>query len=127
MLNMIQHALTITNFVIDFPVLLEINRKMRSWRGGRLSSCQRIGLSLFVVCLFLGVCYMAPICFHTFFFVTSFSRLFWYCHVCRLLNISYLNPITNPTPLPNATLTIGAARHNPNCQGSRVYPNYQGS
>jgi hypothetical protein len=64
---------------------------------------------------------------HTHFFVTSFSRLFWYCHICRLLNISYLNPITNPNPLPNSTLTIGAAARNPNYQGSRVYLNYRGS
>ncbi len=40
---------------------------------------------------------------------------------------SHLNPITNPTPLPNATLTIGANARNPNYRGSRVYPNYWGS
>ncbi len=28
MLNVIQHALTIANFVIDHPALLEINRKI---------------------------------------------------------------------------------------------------
>jgi hypothetical protein len=43
------------------------------------------------------------------------------------LTFSPLNPITNPTPRPNATLTIGATASNPNYQGSRVYPNYQGS
>jgi hypothetical protein len=43
------------------------------------------------------------------------------------LTFSHLNPITNPTPQPNATLTIGATARNPNYQGSRVYPNYQGS
>jgi hypothetical protein len=43
------------------------------------------------------------------------------------LTFSHLNPITNPTPLPNATLTIGATARNPNYWGSRVYPNYQGS
>ncbi len=52
---------------------------------------------------------------------------FLYCHVCRLLNVSHLNLITNPTPLPNATLTIGAAASNPNYWGSCVYPNYWGS
>ncbi len=57
----------------------------------------------------------------------SFLHLFWYCHACGLLNVSYLNQITNPTPLPNATLTIGAAARNPNYWGSRVYPNYLGS
>ncbi len=62
-----------------------------------------------------------------YFLVTSFSHLFWYCHICRLLNVSHLNSITIPTPLPNATLTIGAAAHNPNYRGSRVYPNYRGS
>ncbi len=56
-----------------------------------------------------------------------FLCLFWYCHVCRLLKFSYLNPITNPTPLPNATLTIRAAARNPNCWGIQVYPNYRGS
>ncbi len=39
----------------------------------------------------------------------------------------HLNPITNPTPLPNATLTIGATARNPYYRGSRVYPNYRGS
>ncbi len=43
------------------------------------------------------------------------------------LMFSHLNPITNPTPRPNATLTIGATARNPNYWGSRVYPNYQGS
>ncbi len=43
------------------------------------------------------------------------------------LTFSHLNPITNPTPFPNATLTIGATARNPNYRGSRVYPNYQGS
>jgi hypothetical protein len=56
MLNVIQHALTIANFAIDYPaLLLEINRTMRSWGGGRFSSCQKIGLSFFVICLFFGV------------------------------------------------------------------------
>jgi hypothetical protein len=48
------------------------------------------------------------------FFCDAIFAIFWYCHVCRLLNVSYLNLITNPTPLPNATLTIGAAARNPN-------------
>ncbi len=43
------------------------------------------------------------------------------------LTFSHLNPITNPTPLPNATLTIRATAHNPNYWGSRMYPNYWGS
>jgi hypothetical protein len=43
------------------------------------------------------------------------------------LTFSHLNPITNPTPLPNATLTIGATARNPNYRGSHVYPNYRGS
>jgi hypothetical protein len=43
------------------------------------------------------------------------------------LTFSHLNPITNPTPLPNATLTIGATARKPNYWGSRVYPNYRGS
>ncbi len=37
------------------------------------------------------------------------------------------NPITNPTPMPNATLTIGATARNPNYRGSSVYRNYRGS
>jgi hypothetical protein len=65
----------------------------------------------------------------------SFLRLFWCCHVCRLLNVSYLNPTTNPTPLPNATLnigaagctlTIGAAARNPNYRGCRTQPYLSG-
>ncbi len=43
------------------------------------------------------------------------------------LTFSHLNPITNPTPQPNATLTIGATACNPKYWGSRVYPNYWGS
>jgi len=43
------------------------------------------------------------------------------------LMFSHLNLITNPTPRPNATLTIGATARNPNYQGSHVYPNYRGS
>ncbi len=42
------------------------------------------------------------------------------------LTFSHLNWITNPTPRPNATLTIGATARNPNYPGSRVYPNYRG-
>ncbi len=37
---------------------------------------------------------------------------------------SHLNLITNPTPLPNATLTIGATARNSNYWDSHVYPNY---
>jgi hypothetical protein len=40
---------------------------------------------------------------------------------------SHLNPINNPTLLPNATLTIGATARSPNYRGSHVYPNYRGS
>ncbi len=43
------------------------------------------------------------------------------------LMFSPLNPITNPNPWLNATLTIGATASNPNHQGSCVYPNYRGS
>ncbi len=43
------------------------------------------------------------------------------------LAFSHLNLITNPTPMPNATLTIGATARNPNYWGSHVYPNYRGS
>ncbi len=43
------------------------------------------------------------------------------------LTFSHLNPITNLTPRPNATLTIGATARNPNYRGSRVYPNYRAS
>ncbi len=41
--------------------------------------------------------------------------------------ISHLNPITNLTPQPNTTLTIGATACNPNYWGSHVYLNYRGS
>ncbi len=55
------------------------------------------------------------------------SRLFWYCHICRLLNVSYLYQITNPPHLTNATLPIRATKRNPNYQGSRVYFTDRGS
>jgi hypothetical protein len=54
MLNVIQHALTIANFAINYPALLENNRKIAVMEGARFSSCLKIGLSLFVVCLFFG-------------------------------------------------------------------------
>ena len=50
----IRHALMIANFTIDRPAPLEINRKIATMGGGRFSSCQKIGLSLFGVCLFFG-------------------------------------------------------------------------
>jgi hypothetical protein len=52
MLNVIQHALTITNFAIDQPMLLENDHKIAIMRWGRFSSCQKISLSLYDVCLF---------------------------------------------------------------------------
>jgi hypothetical protein len=55
MLNVIQHALTIADFAIDQPALLEINRKIAIVRWGQYLSCQKIGLSLFVICLFFEV------------------------------------------------------------------------
>jgi hypothetical protein len=34
MLKAIQHEVTITDFTIDHPALLEINHKMVTWGGG---------------------------------------------------------------------------------------------
>jgi hypothetical protein len=45
----------IANFAIDRPALLENNRKIATMGGARLSLCQKNGLSLFVICLFLWV------------------------------------------------------------------------
>jgi hypothetical protein len=36
MLNAIQHALTIANFMIDYPALLEINHKIAVMGGGAI-------------------------------------------------------------------------------------------
>jgi hypothetical protein len=55
MLNRIQHALMIANSAIDHPALLEINRKVAVMGGRQFSSCQKTGLSLFIVCLFIWV------------------------------------------------------------------------
>ncbi len=60
-------------------------------------------------------------------YISNYGYLFGTATYVDYLTFSHLNPITNPTPLPNATLTTGATAHNPNYQGSRVYPNYQGS
>jgi hypothetical protein len=57
-------------------------------------------------------------CFHVYFCTAAYVDY---------LMFSHLNLITNPTPRPNTTLTIGAAARNPNYGGSRVYPNYRGS
>ncbi len=65
---------------------------------------------------------MAPIWIHTICLVMSFLHLFWFCHACRLLNVSYLNPITNPTPCKRA-LTGRGSRVYPNNRGSQAYPN----
>ncbi len=72
---------------------------------------------------------MAPIWFPLILYIFDY----WFCiyfgtatHV-DYLTFSHLNPTTKPTPLPNATLTIGATTRNPNYLGSHVYPNYQGN
>ncbi len=80
-----------------------------------------------MLCLCFGVCYMAPIWFHLFYIRLLLSCLFFTAMYVDYLTFSHLNPITNSTPLPNATLTIGATARNPNYRGSRVYPNYRGS
>jgi hypothetical protein len=58
---------------------------------------------------------------------SCFSVYFGTATYVDYLMFSHLNLITNPTPRPNATLTIGATARNPNYRGSRVYPNYRGS
>jgi hypothetical protein len=60
-------------------------------------------------------------------YISNYGYLFGTATYEDYLTFSHLNPITNPTPLPNATLTIGATARNPNYRGSRVYPNYWGS
>jgi hypothetical protein len=60
-------------------------------------------------------------------YIGNYGYLFGTATYVDYLTFSHLNPITNPTPLPNATLTIGATARNPNYRGSRVYPNYRGS
>ncbi len=60
-------------------------------------------------------------------YISNYSYLFGTAMYVDYFMFSHLNPITNPTPLPNATLTIGATTRNPNYWGSHVYPNYQGS
>ncbi len=56
--------------------------------------------------------------------ISNYGYLFGTATYVDYLTFSHLNPITNPTPLPNATLTIRATARNPNYRGSRVYPNY---
>ncbi len=60
-------------------------------------------------------------------YISVYGSLFGTATYVGYLTFSHLNPITNPTPLPNATLTIGATARNPNYRGSRVCLNYQGS
>jgi hypothetical protein len=60
-------------------------------------------------------------------YISNHGYLFGTAGYVDYLTFSHLNPITNPTPLPNATLTIGATARNPNYWGSLVYPNYRGS
>ncbi len=60
-------------------------------------------------------------------YISNYSYFFGTATYVDYLTFSHLNPITNPTPLQNATLTIGATARNPNYRGSRVYPNYRGS
>ncbi len=60
-------------------------------------------------------------------YISNYGYLFGTAMYVDYLTFSQLNPITNPTPLLNATLTIEATAHNPNYQGSRVYPNYRDS
>jgi hypothetical protein len=56
-----------------------------------------------------------------------FCVLFGTAAYVDYLTFSHLNPIPNPTPRLNTTLTIRAPARNPNYWGSRVYPNYRGS
>ncbi len=60
-------------------------------------------------------------------YISNYSYLFGTATYVDYLMFSHLNPITNPTSLLNATLTIGATACNPNYRSSRVYPNYRGS
>jgi hypothetical protein len=61
-------------------------------------------------------------------FISNYGYLFGTAMHVDYFKFSHLNPITNPTPLPNATLTIiGATARNTNFRGSRVYPNFLGS
>ena len=60
-------------------------------------------------------------------YISNYGYLFGTAMYVDYLMFSHLNPISNPAPLPNATLTIGATACNPNYRGSRVYPNYRGS
>jgi hypothetical protein len=60
-------------------------------------------------------------------YISNYGYLFGTATYVDYLTFSHLNLITNPTPLPNATLTIGATARNPNYRGSHVYPNYRGS
>ncbi len=74
-----------------------------------------------------GLLYGIDLIFPNSIFEYSFRDYFGTATYVDYLTFSHLNPITNPTPLPNATLTIGATAHNPNYRGSRVYLNYRGS
>ncbi len=46
--------MTIANFMIDRPALLEINRKIVTIEGGDYHHVKKIALSLFVTYLFFG-------------------------------------------------------------------------
>jgi hypothetical protein len=59
-------------------------------------------------------------------YISNYGYLLGTAAYVDYLTFSHLNPITNPAPLPNATLTIGATAHNPNYRSSRVFPNYRG-
>jgi hypothetical protein len=60
-------------------------------------------------------------------YISNYGYLFGTAMYVDYLTFSHLNLITNPTPLLNATLIIGATARSPNYRGSRVYPNYRGS
>ncbi len=73
-------------------------------------------------------------------YINNYGYLFGTTTYVDYLTFSHLNPITNPTPLPNTTLTIGqphatltigaamctltigAAARNPNYRGCRMQP-----
>jgi hypothetical protein len=60
-------------------------------------------------------------------YISNYGYSFGTATYVDYLTFSHLNPITNPTPLLNATLTIRATARNPNYRGSCVYPNYRSS
>ncbi len=112
-----------TSMALVTPSTSEVEKKM-ILMGHQISSCHALAVMSFRGLLHVTVLNL---------YISSYGYLFGTATYVYYLTFSHLNPISNPTPLPNTTLTIGATARNPNYRvctltiGAATHnPNYWG-